>query len=297
MQTKGILLGLVLMLCILSKVFAQSDWEGTWSNYSINNHTFIFQVKIKDKYFHGIWYTNDNWHLFKVEFKGELTKKGKKVTGTYRYTDNSESGIFDLKLDEFSERAPQYKAGVKLFFEGHLGIDKINLRDWNGSKRSTDTTVKPLQEFVETFKKERPKAYTSEELIAIVHNADFLQDYRSYPKDNEVPQIKTCELHAYCKDGDFIMKGVNPYMLGDFYFFKNAGLSSCAIYVSVAENLIIGGLDRITKDEKGNEEREYHLSGRIKGAFVSKMTLKNGKAKIYFNELTTTTKLNCSLEN
>ncbi len=296
MRSKILLTTLVFVMCYLSRLHAQSDWQGTWTNYDINNHTQVFQVKIDNDKFSGLWYTNDDWHFYKVVFKGELSKKGTRVTGTYRYTDNSEHGIFDLKIDEFSKKAPQYAAGCRLFFEGHLGTDKYNMRSWNASKRSDDTSSKPLLDFVDTFKMERPKKYTAEEMIAQVRAADFLREYRSKPADAGVPAIKTCQLNSYCADGNFTVKGVNKYIIADFYFYKEGSESACAIYLSVADKIIGGRLKRSTTDAMGNEEREYELGGQIGNAVVTKMTIKNGYMIIYFSEYSIGKKLNCHLE-
>lgn len=298
MQKKFLLLLILLSVFIQKGVFAQSEWQGIWANYDTHNHTWIMQVIVKNDSIFGIKYSNEDWTFYTIAFKGELSKKGNKVSGTYRYTDNSESGKFELKMDKFSKKAPQFTEGIELFFEGELGINKYNTRNWNGSKRSSDTSLTPMKEFVETYKKERPKKFTSEEMITLVKNADFLNKYRSFPEDAEAPVLQTNELLSTCREGVFTVSGLNRYIIADYCFFKENGLSRCAIYINVADKIVEGALVGSKKNAAGDEEREYKLYGAtIDDAIITRMTVTGRKVFIYFSNYNSKGKLNCSLEN
>ena len=288
---------LVLLLGTFKNSLAQSEWDGTWSNWNTKNNDFVLRIRTVGDNLFATWYTNDNWRLYRVELKGKISKRGKKVTGTYLYINDGEKGMFEWNLNEFKKKEFQAVDGYQLYFLGELGINKVNMRNWNSSKRSNDTSMAPIHAFVEQFKKDRPKKYTSEEMVELVHNADFLTQYKELPADSNLNLNKPVELISTCKEGVFTTKGINNYIIGDFYFYQSGTDRHCVIYLNVSDKLVYGKLVK-TSDENGVDLLEYQLNGSVKDAVITKMEVINKRQiKIYFSNHTTEGKLSCTLTN
>lgn len=277
---------LLLAFCLTTR--AQSPWQGSWSNWDTEMHTQMLQIKVVGDSIFANWYTNDDWRLHKVVLKGVLSKKGKVAKGTYLYLSDHEKGNFEWHLYQFDKNTAQYKAGLRFYFQGELGVDKYNMRAWNASKRSEDTTIIPLNDFIETFKKERPKKYTSQEMIELVKNAGFLHDYRLLTPDTAVKVTKPIELISTCKEGVFTLSGLNRYIIADFCFYKSGNQSECALYLNLCKDIIRGQLNRVTQNNKGQDVREYTVYGTINEAAITKMTVTGNYVEIDFGGTTYT---------